>query len=114
PLESEFTIVKAVISKERARLARVEQEISRIRDRMKYLEEERASLSGHLAENTAILSPLRRTPPEVLGEIFSWTLPSVGALRREGSSGLNDSPWALTHVSSHWRAVALSIPSLWS
>ncbi|KAJ7137948.1 hypothetical protein C8R44DRAFT_661084, partial [Mycena epipterygia] len=34
-------------------------------------------------------------PSEVLGEIFSWTLPSINALSR-------------------WRAVALSTPSLWS
>ncbi|KAJ7138180.1 hypothetical protein C8R44DRAFT_661234, partial [Mycena epipterygia] len=113
PLDSDSTIVKAVISKDRARLAWVDQEISRLYDRMRHLEEERASLSSHLAENTPILSPLRRMPPEVLSEIFSWTLPSVSDLRQTNFS-IADSPWVLTHVSSNWRAVSLSIPSLWS
>ncbi|KAJ7138193.1 hypothetical protein C8R44DRAFT_695333, partial [Mycena epipterygia] len=110
PLESDSTIVQSVISKARAGLALIEQEISRLRDRMKYLEEERASLSGHIA----ILSPLRRIPPEVLGEIFSWTLPSADALKQKKNFDIAESPWVLTRVSAQWRAVALSLPSLWS
>ncbi|KAJ7123583.1 hypothetical protein C8R44DRAFT_670182, partial [Mycena epipterygia] len=80
---------------------------------MDSLEAERASLSSHLAQNNAILSPLRRTPPEVLGEIFSWTSPSVNVFK-QGDFGIADSPWVLTHISGHWRAVAHSTPSLWS
>ncbi|KAJ7498137.1 hypothetical protein B0H11DRAFT_1998823 [Mycena galericulata] len=51
-------------------------------------------------------------PPEVLGEIFWWTLPAE-ALDR-GWSVVKDSPWTLTHVSHRWRAIASSTPSLWS
>ncbi|KAJ7124314.1 hypothetical protein C8R44DRAFT_147227 [Mycena epipterygia] len=105
PLDTESTMVKSVVPKARLRLAVVEHEQS--------LEEERASLSGQLAEHNTILSPLRRMPPEVLGEIFSWNLPSIDTLRR-GRLSVADSPWVLTHISGHWRAVALSIPSLWS
>ncbi|KAJ7124292.1 hypothetical protein C8R44DRAFT_783287 [Mycena epipterygia] len=71
PLGSDVGVVKSVISRICARLAVVEYEISRLRDRMEYWEEERVSLSGHLAQNNSILSPLRRTPPKILGEIFS-------------------------------------------
>ncbi|KAJ7138176.1 hypothetical protein C8R44DRAFT_944680 [Mycena epipterygia] len=113
PLDPDSTIVNSVISKARASLALVEQELSRPRDRVKQLEEKRASLLTHLAKNTVILSPLRRIPPEVLGEIFLWTLPLVGALRAKDFD-VADSPWVLTHVSRHWRAVSLSIPSLCS
>ncbi|KAJ7124329.1 hypothetical protein C8R44DRAFT_783317 [Mycena epipterygia] len=105
PLDTESTMVKSVVSKGRLRLAVVEHEQS--------FEEERASLSGQLTKQHSILSPIRRMPPEVLSEIFSWTLPSVGDLRR-GHSGVASSPWVLTHISGHWRAVVLSIPSLWS
>ncbi|KAJ7138251.1 hypothetical protein C8R44DRAFT_848131, partial [Mycena epipterygia] len=79
---------------------------------MKCLEEEHTSLLSHLAENKGILSPVRQMPPEVLGEIFSWTLPSIEALRQEHFS-VADGPWLLTPVSIHWRAIAFSIPSLW-
>ncbi|KAJ7123622.1 hypothetical protein C8R44DRAFT_559888, partial [Mycena epipterygia] len=97
----------------RAQLAAVEHEISRLCEQMQSLEEECASLSGHLLTNTAVLSPLRRMPAEVLGEIFSWTLPSVNTLRLWGF-GVGDSPWLLTHISSRWRTVGLSTPALWS
>ncbi|KAJ7138212.1 hypothetical protein C8R44DRAFT_695340, partial [Mycena epipterygia] len=113
PLESDSTFVQSAISKAGVRLACLDDAISELRDRMKQLEEERASVLIQLAQNAAIISPLRRMPPEVLGEIFSWTLPSVGALKH-GHLGVAYSPWILTHISSRWREVSLSIPSLWS
>ncbi|KAJ7138216.1 hypothetical protein C8R44DRAFT_607338, partial [Mycena epipterygia] len=113
PLDSDSINIKSVISTARVRLAVVEDELSRLRERMESLEKEHAALSSHLAQNNSILSPLRRMPPEVLGEIFSWTLPSVGVLR-EGHLGVAVSPWVLTHISSRWRTVSLSSPSLWS
>ncbi|KAJ7101886.1 hypothetical protein C8R44DRAFT_641114, partial [Mycena epipterygia] len=113
PLDSDSTLVHSVISKAVGRLADLDNAISELRGRMKELEEERVSVSIHLAKNAAIISPLRRMPPEVLGEIFSWTLPSVGVLH-ERHFGVAISPWVLTHISSRWRAVALSTPSLWS
>ncbi|KAK7031822.1 hypothetical protein R3P38DRAFT_2925787 [Favolaschia claudopus] len=53
-------------------------------------------------------------PPELLLQIFSWTLPSILTVHRHGSLNLADSSWVLCHVCSRWRAVALSSPSLWS
>ncbi|KAJ7138249.1 hypothetical protein C8R44DRAFT_661285, partial [Mycena epipterygia] len=113
PMESDSILVQSVILKAGGRLADLDDAISELRDRMKRLEEERASVSIHLAKNAAIISPLRRMPPEVLGEIFSWTLPSVGVLHQR-HFGVAISPWVLTHISSRWRAVSISTPSLWS
>ncbi|KAJ7483562.1 hypothetical protein FB451DRAFT_1439767 [Mycena latifolia] len=53
-------------------------------------------------------------PVEVLGERFSWTLPSVTEARDRRRLDVADGPWMLTHVSSRWRAVAFSTPALWS
>ncbi|KAJ7609363.1 hypothetical protein DFH06DRAFT_1308932 [Mycena polygramma] len=53
-------------------------------------------------------------PPEVLAEIFSWTLPSPRKLVRHQTLCITDSPWVLTHVSCRWRITAISTPSLWS
>ncbi|KAJ7483482.1 hypothetical protein FB451DRAFT_991164, partial [Mycena latifolia] len=60
------------------------------------------------------LSPLRRMPPELLGEIFSWTLPSVQEALGRRRFQDKHSPWVFTQVCHRWRAVALSTPSLWS
>ncbi|KAJ7602684.1 hypothetical protein DFH06DRAFT_1023556, partial [Mycena polygramma] len=86
------------------RLAFLDQEIAR-------LQEERASLTSYRTRNRGILSPLRKMPPEVLGEIFLLAVPTEKA---PWPRRVTDSPWYLTHVSSHWRAVAVSIPALWS
>ncbi|KAJ7609347.1 hypothetical protein DFH06DRAFT_1247221 [Mycena polygramma] len=53
-------------------------------------------------------------PPEVLSEIFFWTLPSPIEPSRHRTLRITDSPWVLTHVSSRWRMAAISDPSLWS
>lgn len=59
-------------------------------------------------------SALKRMPPEMLAEIFSWTLaPATDAIDRERYRS-TDSPWVLTRVNRRWRAVTISNPSLWS
>ncbi|KAJ6590596.1 hypothetical protein DFH09DRAFT_1358785 [Mycena vulgaris] len=83
------------------------------RDQMVKCGEERTLLLDYRAKTKAILSPLRRMPPEVLGEIFLLTLPSR-IQEASLSSVIHCSPWVLTHVSSRWREVAISNPSLWS
>ncbi|KAJ7260351.1 hypothetical protein B0H12DRAFT_1181996, partial [Mycena haematopus] len=107
PQDAELSLILPVARKTAARLACLEAEISRLRDQLTQLEEERAALAKYHAQNAIILSPLRRMPSEVLGEIFSWTLPLKRAL------DIADSPWVLTHVSRRWRAIAVSKSSLW-
>ncbi|KAJ6568437.1 hypothetical protein DFH09DRAFT_1033835 [Mycena vulgaris] len=116
PLESDWHAVQSIISKTSARLSFLDEQTSRLRDRLKELEEEHASLARYRAQNIAIFSPLRRMPPEVLAEIFSWTLPLISEALEEGHCrfDIGKSPWVLTHINSRWRAVALSTASLWS
>jgi hypothetical protein len=68
-----------IISDADARLACLDDEISTLEEKLQQLEEERASLSHYWTRNKVILSPLRRMPSEVLGEIFLLTLRSVMA-----------------------------------
>ncbi|KAJ7036638.1 hypothetical protein C8F04DRAFT_1257864 [Mycena alexandri] len=107
-------LVDSIISQTESSMERVDDEITRLRQRLAQLEDRKTALSLHLARNKAILSPLRRMPPELLLEIFSWTLPSILFLRRQDQFDVTDVPWILGHISSNWRAVALSSPSLWS
>ncbi|KAF7336510.1 F-box domain-containing protein [Mycena sanguinolenta] len=91
------------------RLTLLDEEIPRLKDRLQELETERTALSESHAQNIRILSPLRRIPAEILGEIFSWSLPSHWDVL-----DVRNCPWVLTHVCRRWRAVALSMTSLWS
>ncbi|KAF7342594.1 F-box domain-containing protein [Mycena sanguinolenta] len=109
PRDDELSLIQPFVHQTSARLTNLDAQISRLKDRLHRLQEERRTLSKDHARNLGIVSALRRMPPELLGEIFSWTVPST---RDVLSTRL--CPWVLTHVCSGWRAVALAIPSLWS
>ncbi|KAJ7147741.1 hypothetical protein C8R43DRAFT_953093 [Mycena crocata] len=115
PLDSEdMETFRSAVLTAQEHIARIDSQISRQREQLDRLEAQRNAVSNHLARNKSVLSPLRRIPPELLSEIFSWTLPSILTARRRDKLSVNDPPWILGHISSHWRAVAHSTPSLWS
>ncbi|KAJ7670006.1 hypothetical protein DFH06DRAFT_1037954 [Mycena polygramma] len=72
---------------------------------------ERDDLAKRVQLCTAVLSPIRRLPPEIVCEIFSWTLPRTRRVAGEPPTG---APWYLGQISGVWRQIALSLPSLWS
>ncbi|KAJ6457441.1 hypothetical protein C8R47DRAFT_1164374 [Mycena vitilis] len=110
PDEADLSLIQSALSQADARLAALNEGMSRLQDRLKQLEEERASVSSYRLRIRNILSPLRRIPPEILGEIFFQSLSfSTGY-----SLNVQASPWVLTYVSRRWRAVSLPTPSLWS
>ncbi|PBK92243.1 hypothetical protein ARMGADRAFT_930968, partial [Armillaria gallica] len=73
------------------------------------LDAEKKSMEEALAVYERVLAPVRRLPPEILMEIFTWTRNSQSyyAHRMKGS------PWVVSHVCTTWRAAALSCPELW-
>ncbi|KAJ7482177.1 hypothetical protein B0H11DRAFT_1666321, partial [Mycena galericulata] len=116
PLATELPFIQSIRAKTRTRLNFLDDEIARLWDRLGELEGERTSLAKYHPQLTRILSPLRRMPPEILAEIFSWTLPSLPEAmhRSDNRFTIQESPWLLTHVSRRWRAVSISTPELWS
>ncbi|KAJ7623617.1 hypothetical protein FB45DRAFT_797861 [Roridomyces roridus] len=114
PDSAELAYMQPLVSKVAARLECIDDEMSRLRDRLEQLNTEQTELAEYHALHAPIVSPLRRMPPEVLMEIFLWTLP-LGQDERDGYvSALKQSPWVLTQVSSRWRTISISTPSLWS
>ncbi|KAJ7648308.1 hypothetical protein DFH06DRAFT_1135752 [Mycena polygramma] len=93
PEETEVTPIRSVASNVATRLVALNEEIALLRDRLKQLEDKRESLSRFHRESTAILSPLRRMPTEILLEIFSWTMPPIAVVRRRVKLSLTHSPW---------------------
>lgn len=75
-----------------------------------HLDAEKKVMEEALAIYKRVLSPVRRLPPELLMEIFSWTRNSQSyhVHRMKGS------PWVVSHVCKTWRAAALSCPELWT
>ena len=65
-------------------------------------------LRGFIQQHTALLSAVRRVPPEILEEIVMWTaigrpLPEVRARR-----------WELAQVALEWRDAVLGLSALWA
>ncbi|KAJ7230267.1 hypothetical protein GGX14DRAFT_582649 [Mycena pura] len=114
PLESELADIETASSDLDAHLALLDDEIARLKARVEQLEEERLAIGTRRQRNHAILSPLRRIPPEVLVEVFLCSLPPEYVDYNRGRYDIKESPWVLTHVCSRWRTVALSTSSLWS
>ncbi|KAJ7155853.1 hypothetical protein C8R46DRAFT_1116639 [Mycena filopes] len=118
PLEAEAAVIEAELTTLDDRLLYLDNEIPRLRGRglgkLERLEEERASVLKHRAQSRSTLSPLRRVPPEILGYIFSLTLPGPQETLQFTVVHVKESPWSLSHVSRYWRGVALSDTSLWS
>ncbi|KAJ7577501.1 hypothetical protein C8J56DRAFT_970954 [Mycena floridula] len=71
----------------------------------KRLEELRYSYTTH----SALLSPIRRVPLEILGEIFAHCAPQYPDILDNHTA-----PVLLSHVSHEWRSVANQIPHLWA
>ncbi|KAJ7613628.1 hypothetical protein DFH06DRAFT_144340 [Mycena polygramma] len=114
PLEVEHPFFASLVSNLRSRLSHHDDKLARLRTQYMQLQQERVSLSADLRKNKAVLSSLRRMPPEILSEIFVWTLPSELMVTNRAAVDLQDSPWMLTHICGHWRRVAIASPSLWS
>ncbi|KAJ6459939.1 hypothetical protein C8R45DRAFT_1109311 [Mycena sanguinolenta] len=74
PRKHESALIRHFVEKTSTCLASLDAEISEVKDRLQQLKEQRIALSGLHARSKKILAPQRRIPPEILGEIFAWTL----------------------------------------
>ena len=75
------------------------------------------SLAERIISFELILSPHRQLPDEILSEVFLTVHASQMLDYDQDQAKLTrivDSPIILSHVSSHWRRVALTTPRLWS
>ncbi|KAJ7067425.1 hypothetical protein C8F01DRAFT_1342421 [Mycena amicta] len=81
----------------------------------------------HRAVLGRLYPPINSLPADILGDIFSFTLPILSPFSlpvpllqptvrhsRRGGHWALDAPWSLTAVCSDWRRLALSLPTLWS
>lgn len=109
PSIAEIDAIKTYLLKPEAKLQRLENEISRMRAILASLESEHAQLKKFVDSHRAILSPIKRIPPELLQEIFVRCLPT-----RNCVMDATEAPLLLTCICSEWRNIAISTSELWS
>ncbi|KAJ6539896.1 hypothetical protein DFH09DRAFT_1397099, partial [Mycena vulgaris] len=81
------------------------------------LSRRRTDLLEALDAHKSISSSIRRLPPEILGEIFSWSVNAAyhfGDISEVSGVLVHNAPWVLTRVCRRWSAVALGNLALWS
>ncbi|KAH6880995.1 hypothetical protein BKA70DRAFT_171804 [Coprinopsis sp. MPI-PUGE-AT-0042] len=91
-----------------ARLADVRFKISAVEAQVRSLKLEAQRLEVLQEQKRRDLKPLRRVPDDVLREIFMQSLPA------EVTFNCLESPLLLTHICSHWRALAWDCSQLWT
>ena len=86
----------------------VQQKVDALKSRISTLKIQLRELEEELRQHEAVLSPVRRIPVEVWGEIFSLALPA--SLNGRGRKHLVD----FCRVCRLWREAALAARWLWS
>ncbi|KAF8889127.1 hypothetical protein BD779DRAFT_1522106 [Infundibulicybe gibba] len=104
PTSSEVTYLKDIIERAQEAFLIADEGSKQIKSVLDGWLEQRAQLLRIIEGHKTILSPLRRLPPEVLGEIFIAYL-GVGGMF---------APILLSHLCSRWRIIVLDTPRLWS
>ncbi|KAG5651088.1 hypothetical protein H0H81_009949 [Sphagnurus paluster] len=97
---SERRIAREIITETEARIARLENELSKER---LLLERCRVALAPH-----------KDLPPKLIREIFLHTETWAGISIPNSKSWLHISHWALRQICASWRIIALEQPQLWS
>lgn len=104
PLESEESIIRHIISITELKQTETDKLINQ-------LVNQRNDTQKIIDSHKAILSPIRRLPPELIAEIAFQTLAPHGLW-----VGLNTNtgPWRLAQICRIWRNVVTNLPKLWS
>ncbi|KAJ7888089.1 hypothetical protein B0H14DRAFT_2219941, partial [Mycena olivaceomarginata] len=72
------------------------------------LTRKRDEIAENIRQHRAILSPIRRVPPELVCEILVLSLSSD-----DDRDIANEPPWHLGHICRFWRHCVLACPALW-
>ncbi|KAK7001322.1 hypothetical protein R3P38DRAFT_3048501 [Favolaschia claudopus] len=110
PTDAEVLEIKNLIVRPIRQLLSLDEEIAQLRKSIEKLEESREILSSYVAEHSALISPIRRIPEDVLSEIFFACLPT----HRNCVMSASEAPVLLGRICSLWRAVSLATPRLWA
>ena len=113
PLHPEIEQIHRVIAGPLEDISRLDGKISRLQAIIGELFREREALSSFVDAHRALLSTIRRLPPELLQKIFTHCL-VADRNRVDAFKSRKKAPILLGHVCSSWRRLAMSTPELWS
>ncbi|KAJ7622223.1 hypothetical protein FB45DRAFT_927280 [Roridomyces roridus] len=111
PVDSEAAHLRHLLAAAATGLNQVDSRIGALHEELARLLMQRDDLVARMEQYKAVLSPVRRIPPEVLCEILEWLPPGF---QRVDYYQVAQPPWRLAHICSLWRETAIGCPSLWT
>ena len=111
PSSFQIRSIQQSISDVQSHLCKLDDEIMKLENVMDNLRRRRKALHRFTQEHQAVLSPMRRLPPELLGDIFNLCLNDLWNNRFFDP---REAPLLLSQVCIGWREAALSNAKLWS
>ncbi|KAJ7218751.1 hypothetical protein C8J57DRAFT_970395, partial [Mycena rebaudengoi] len=113
PLDAEIPVIHGIIANEQSQLLDLDTQIAALQKILEPLVDERNATADRILRHQSVISVGRRVPPEILGEIFLFTLPSQEGVVSHTTSCVDSSPWLVSRICSCWRKIALARPELW-
>ncbi|KAF7317338.1 F-box domain-containing protein [Mycena chlorophos] len=110
PSDSECHTIRDFLSAPQTELADIQAEMKRLQTAFKALSVQRDRLRRFVRSHEALISPMRRMPPEILQMIFVYSLPRS----RNCAISHKEGPMLLGRVCRAWRALVLATPRLWA
>ncbi|KAJ3502616.1 hypothetical protein NLJ89_g8805 [Agrocybe chaxingu] len=102
--------VNGLLEASRSQLSTIQGEMDELAKLLVTVKQRFEATQQSITKYETILSPIRRVPADILGEIFGHCLPT----HRNPLFLSSEAPILPSHVCRSWRAAALSTPSLWA
>ncbi|KAJ7741139.1 hypothetical protein B0H16DRAFT_1694156 [Mycena metata] len=110
PSDSQIPAILDIVSTGQGRLNALDTQIYALQATLTQLVRERRETAELVRRQRAIISAVRRVPPELLCDIFAWSVSG----RSEGYRAQTRAPWHLGHICRSWRQIAVSYLFLWT
>ncbi|KAG9314958.1 hypothetical protein JVU11DRAFT_4067 [Chiua virens] len=112
PPDDQRDQVRDLLVEPKAELEVVEEDIFRLQARLADIQRRKHELTSYVEDLGAILSPIRRMPPEIMARVFDF----CGDVHVHGPhcEPSRRAPLLLGSICRSWRALSLAMPRLWT
>lgn len=113
PTDHEIQQIRHLLREGTAELAALDQDLSKTIAALADLMTLRSRRRGEVESLAAVLSPIRRIPPEILIEIFQHCMDTSIASATASIHSPSEAPVLLGQICRSWRTISQNAPRLW-
>ncbi|KAJ6465866.1 hypothetical protein C8R45DRAFT_877402 [Mycena sanguinolenta] len=110
PTDEEVLEIRSILVEPTLRIKKLDDEIADLQRSIDKLAEERVGLESYVEAHSALISPVRRLPLDIIQVIFAACMPT----HRNCVMSATEAPILLGRICSAWRTISLASPRLWA